>query len=592
MNSPCLNFVGTCLTRAPVEVGESLFGFPDFLTGLALLALVFTQSDPLYRFRIAVAPIPVGGITLTAILLVGAASLVTDLWFSLGWYSLAWGVPKAVIQAILGTLVFLTVLLWLTFAFALPPRFGPLNARKFTQAVFRALAFGGEGIMPVIALEIRRSAETIIAACKPILVSPASAPAKTAPDQATYAFDLLRLIANRRFCRHIVANSPGTAIVLMTEAARQSVFSAPLGAFAQNITLEALKNHDSGLFHEDRYSTSGLLGEMQPFTRAMYGCYDLVEKSSTPLASALDLHYRETDELTADEWEAFGRALTKTTASYVSIKRNAYDSTVLNRAIEQLVGSTSGLYEVDGIADWRQTRGEIAKLRSAMRVVSEIVEQIDTSPNQPTRRYALTGRRKYFQRDFTDDLCEALLEMLFNASAVAGPVDTAWSIQHNIFWRNIGRFAGDSQTWKVVRARLTRLIIHELKDVREFADFRSIRILGLLLNVLGVREHPKSDLNSEFAFLRRYTIALVKTTYMKIVAEQPHVAEALLLGGITFNPSEKRLVKTYARGLEVEPARAYLDLDDWVPPTSPAKQTRTRSPKAKKGGPQAKSAPR
>lgn len=583
MASSCLTLAGICLTQAPINSGDSLFGFPEFLTGLALLALVFTQSDPLYRFRIAVAPVPLGGFALAAILLGGAGSLLTDLWFALGLYSLPWGLPKAAIQATLGGLVFLTALLWLTFAFAWPPRFSRFNARKFTMAVYRGLAVGGEGILPVIALEIRRSSANIIAACKPALQSRPSQLAKDLPEEAGYALDLLRLIADRRLCRQIVATSPGTAMALIDEAARQKQYSAPLGPFAQNITIEAIKNHDSALYHEDRYGTSGLLGQMQPFTRGMYGCYELIEQSGSAAASALELHYRDTDGLTASEWEAYGRALTVTTADYLRTERPSSGSQAIKRAIEHLVGSTRTLYQIDGVTEWHQWRDEWAKLHSAMSVINEIVDQIDASPNRPTRRHVLTGQRKYYQRDLTDELCDGLLEILFHASAVKGPADTAWSIHHNSFWDGIKQFGNSSETWSVIRARLIRLLIHELANVRKYADFKSIRIMGLLLNVLGVNEHPKGDTNSEFAFLRRYVIRLAKTTYIKIVTEQPHVAEAGLLGGITFDASSKRLVKTYARGLRVEPAREYLDLDDWTPPPRgatddlPAAKRRRRS---------------
>lgn len=574
MASPCLIISGVCLTRAPLEIGDSLFGFPDFLTGLALLALVFTQSDPLYRFRVAVAPIPLGGLTLAAILLVGAASLLTDLWFALGWYSLPWGVPKAAIQAALGGFVFLTVLSWLTFAFARPPRFGRLNARKFTEAVYRSLAAGGEGVLPVIAFEIRRSSTTIVSACKAAAPIHPGQTLKPMQKETGYALDLLRLIADRRFCRQIVATSPGTAMALMDEAARQKAYSVPLGTFAQNITIEAIKNQDSGLYHEGRYSASGLLGQIQPFTRAIYGCYELIERSSTPMTSALDLHYRDTDGLTATEWEAYGRALTTTTADYLKTSRDCYDAPVLNRAIGHIVESTGTLYQIDGASEWRQWRDEAAKLRSAMSVINEIVGQIEASPNRPTRRYVLTGNRKYQERDLADELCDALLEILINVSAVTGPTGTAWSIHYGIFWSGISQFAHRSATWKIIRARLIRMIIHKLANVRRYADFESIRVIGLLLNVLGVQERATADPNSEFAFLRRYVISLVKKTYMKIVAEQPHVAEAGLLGGITFDATAKRLVKTYARGLQVEPTREYLDLDDWAEPghgTGPTK---------------------
>ena len=568
MNSPCLTILSVCLTRTPIDPGEGLFGFSNFLSGLALLALVFTQSDPLYRFRVAVAPIPVGALTLAVILLVGSASLLTDLWFALGWYSLPWGVPKAAIQATLGAVVFLTVILWLTFAFARPPHFGRSNARKFIEEVIRALASGGERRPAVIAQEIRRSAANIITACKPASPPQGNPPGRPIPDETRYAFDLLRLIADRRFCREVVATSPGTAMALMDIAARQQVYFAPLGNFAQNITIEAIKNHDSGLYHENRIGPSGLMGHIQPFTRAMYGCYELIEQSATSMSSALDLHYRDTDGMTADEWEAYGRAVTTTTADYLKIERQFFESTVLNRAIEHIVESTRGLYRIDGASEWRSIREESEKLSSALRVINDIVSQIDAGPNRPTRRYVRTGNRKYWQRDIVDDLCDALVEILANTSSVVGPADTAWSIQYNVLWSGIDSFGQQSETWKVIHSRLTRLIIHELRDMRKYADFRSIRIIGLLLNVLGVVEQPRSTLHNDFALLRRYTIRLVRKIYLKVVAEQPHVAEAALVGGITFDAQSKRLVKTYARGLRSEPPREYLDLEEWTPPIS------------------------
>jgi hypothetical protein len=552
-----------CLTRAPIVTGDGLFGFSAFLTALALLALVFTQSDPLYKFRIAAAPLPVGGLTIFAILIIGSASLLDDLWFSLGWYSLPWGVPKAAIQGFLGGLTLLSVCLWLLFAFARPPRFSRFNARRFAETVYRALALGGDNILPAIALEIRRSSQSLIAACKPTAIAINEGSKNSVPNVAGYAYDLLRLIANRKFCRHIVAASPGTAMALMDEAARQKIYSAPLGAFAQNITIEALKNHDSGLYHEDRYGTARFWGQVQPFTRAVYGCYELVEQSATSMSSALDIDYREKGTLSASEWEAYGRALTTTTEDYLKSERYNHHSYVLFRAIGLIVDSTSSLYRINGLTDWTQSREEMDKLHSAMSVIKDIVEQIDKSPNRPTRRHVYTGNRKYWQQDLTDVLCDALVSILVNVAMVSGPDDLAWAVQHNTYWSAIGQFSHRSDTWEVIRARMTRLLIYELRSIRRYADFKSIRIMGLLLNVLGVRTTSTANVDAEFAPLRRYVITLAKTCYIKIVSEQPHVAEAALIGGITFDASKRQLVKTYARGLQVEPARAYLDLDDW-----------------------------
>lgn len=57
----CDGFVlGICLVKqapAPTGLLTSLFGFPQFISALALLAVVYTVTDVRYRFRLAVAPV-------------------------------------------------------------------------------------------------------------------------------------------------------------------------------------------------------------------------------------------------------------------------------------------------------------------------------------------------------------------------------------------------------------------------------------------------------------------------------------------------------------------------------------------------------
>lgn len=43
--------------------GSSVFGFPEFLTAVALLVLVFSTGDSRYRFRMEVAPLHLPRIT-------------------------------------------------------------------------------------------------------------------------------------------------------------------------------------------------------------------------------------------------------------------------------------------------------------------------------------------------------------------------------------------------------------------------------------------------------------------------------------------------------------------------------------------------
>ena len=59
-----------------------------------------------------------------------------------------------------------------------------------------------------------------------------------------YARDILLLIGMRKFCRHIVASAPGTAMAFFIEMTKQKKYHIPIGQFASNISTEAILNKD------------------------------------------------------------------------------------------------------------------------------------------------------------------------------------------------------------------------------------------------------------------------------------------------------------------------------------------------------------
>jgi hypothetical protein len=73
--------LGICLTRPTADAGPAIFGFGEFLAALALLVLVFNSTDPLYRFRVSIAPLPLFRLTFGSIVIIGSGMLLTDRWF-------------------------------------------------------------------------------------------------------------------------------------------------------------------------------------------------------------------------------------------------------------------------------------------------------------------------------------------------------------------------------------------------------------------------------------------------------------------------------------------------------------------------------
>lgn len=164
MNNCDALFLGICLTRPPVEHGNTIFGFSEFLAALALLVLVFNSSDFLYKFRNHIAPIPLKMISFYSIIFIGVGTLVTDIWFEERWYSLPWGFSKSILQTMFGFLFLFIISLWIWFAFFRPPIFSRFNAERYYNALFRTIIRGSDTELPVLAEEIWRSAESLISA--------------------------------------------------------------------------------------------------------------------------------------------------------------------------------------------------------------------------------------------------------------------------------------------------------------------------------------------------------------------------------------------------------------------------------------------
>ena len=87
------------------------------------------------------------------------------------------------------------------------------------------------------------------------------------------------------------------------------------------------------------------------------------------------------------------------------------------------------------------------------------------------------------------------------------------------------------------------------------------------LNVMGlIPGTGKGAFQREHRALHRALLVWTQRNYLRMHRESPKVAEACLIGSISFDANRNILVKTYAQGLSREPAREYLSLVE--PPRS------------------------
>jgi hypothetical protein len=550
---------GLCLTRPPADAGVAIFGFAEFIAALALLVLVFNSTDFLYRFRIAVAPFPLILFTFLATAFIGFGSLLTDLWFAERWPALAWAVSRADIQAALGAFFLLVALLWMWFAFISPPVFGRWNCKHFHHSVFQAIVRGSDTQLPVIGSELARSATPLLRHAAPGLARRgANEDTPRFSKVERYAHDTLLMLGNRKLCRHIVATSPVTAIVVMQEASRLKRYDAPLGEFARNITTEAILNKDSILYLEDDLYANDLVGQIQPFSKAMYGDYRLIEALGSARFSPLDIDWRVAWSFNAAQFDAYCRLVLVTFRSFVAGDHYRGDSQTFYRAFEIIQEGTRDIGRLNGVAPDGEINDALARLSAAVRFVVAAIDILEKRPNLDTGVLrARKGSAGYRDESIFDRLAGLLYELVNHAAWVQTPSDRAWTVQHNAVWSMLRRHG---RVWKIVRFKLFRLLFDEIKEMETWPNFQGASLLGFCLNVCGLTEERAGDFGREEKTLRKAIIRWTRRNYLAIVEKAPHVAEHCLSGGISFDAENSRLVKTYIRGTRIEAPKEYLPL--------------------------------
>jgi hypothetical protein len=518
---------------------------------------VYTLSDARYRFRVAVAPIPLFPLTYALSGLVGFGTLLTSIWFAEHWL-IPNSISSAAMWQVTFALIFLVLALtWIWYAFIRPPLFSKRNSRKFARALYDKLLQGAESDLPIIADELSRSASSIIRLSAQTFPRPPGAPRPRLSRAAAYANDIMLMVGNRKLCRHIISSSPRTAMAFFQAMIDTEKYYLPMGQFAVNLSTEALINKDSILYHEDQGYQSGFFGYVRPFSNTIYGCYPLVEALSSTTHSPLDINFEVAWSWDAAQVKAYARAVLITLEGYLEAGYWPEHSYALYRALGLIRGSCRDVYKLDGSTDYYPT-DIYERLDATVDFVKDAIELLGKQRQlQTTLR--IRGDRSAFSNDLFDYMAETMFEIIFATSAVKSPSDTCWTIQHNVVWYNL--FSSHQSTaWGIIRFKLRRLLYNEIRELERFPNYKSSRILGFCLNVMGFRVGEKKGYGSEQYALRKTVLAWTQVNFLKLVERQPEVAASCLTGGITFDKEHSRLVKTYAKGLELEAPKDYLDL--------------------------------
>lgn len=565
----CLShFLGVCVVSASSGGGADFFGFAEFIGAFALLAIVFTIADIQYRFRVSVAPLALPVTTFWVIVLAGFGTLLTDIWVSQGWPVIYVSyMTYGVIQGLFAAAFLGTTLLWLYFAFLKPPLFSKWNSKRYAQTLFSYLLRGSDAELPTIAVELGRSAESLLDIFKehaPVLRQQKAQQEKGEDvrlNPGNDAVNVLSMIGNRKFCRHVIASSPSTAIRFFQVAAEKEIFDAPFSQFSKNVSSEALENPDSNLFHEDSWFSSGLLGDLKPFTQSIYGSYRLVEGLGHNHGSPLDVDYFVARNWNGNQLEAYCRAVLTTFEDRLEHGYWYQHSFSLQRALGHIENASYDVYQLDGLEDGDSDISE--RLRVSVRFIRDLIELLEKYEDR-IEVSSLKPERSHRFGDIYDPIAKVMSEIIYHASAVTKPVWQCWHIQHNTVWGEFfGRLGKSTKTRKRIEFKLRRLIYDEIVDFDKYEDlksFKAARYLGISLNCMGIVLRDKEHRDSSTAPLHKLVLTWVKEHYADLSVNHPSVAEACLMGGMSYDKETKRLVRTCAARADKEPNRDYLQL--------------------------------
>lgn len=548
-----------------------IFGFAEFITALALLVVLYTIVDVRYKFRLSITPGALYPVTFTLIVIIGVATLLTDIWLAEGWWlPKTAALTRSIWQGIFGALFLGAFLTWMYYAFIRPPVFSKRNAKQFAQNLYRLVVKGNDAELAVIANEVARSAMPLVKFSRRLTRrSESKDKTETSRRRITaedYAHDILLLIANRKLCRHIVESSPVTALEFFKSMTTEKKYEIPIGQFAKNISTEAIANKDSILYHEEDGFTSGLIGYMKPWTQTIYGDFELVEALAQNFGSPLDIDYRDRWVWDAKQWGAYCRATLAVLKGYLSGGRSNEHSYAIYRALNDLEDAFRDLYKLNETTEpYRSDAYD--RLCVAVQFVEDAVDLIDKQTNRPSTE--LRRQQEYPQKDIYDLLADLMFEIIFAAASVSRPPETCWTIHHNATWSQFFGLTSKSKVWKILQFKLRRLLYDEIARMREMPNYKGARILGLLLNVMGIKvSKGKDSYGRDYRSLAKAVHSWTRRNYLKLRDELPDVAEAVLIGSISFDEKNRRLVKTYFKGLSKEAPREYLELDP-VPRSGP-----------------------
>ncbi|MCR1553228.1 MAG: hypothetical protein NQ098_14135 [Enterobacter cloacae] len=555
MTNACDDFF--CLVNLDPN-GPKIFGFSEFLAGLALMVLAWTIADFRYRFRIKTAPIPLEKITFWVVLVVGFMTILTDLWRANSLPVIRGNlISPAGWQASLAGVFFITFIGWVWFAFIKPSKYGKLTSKRYIAVVYQCILRGSKTELAILADELARSSKKLVFYATDFKGEVTDEHLENLPDVEAIANDMLSLISDKRFCKTVIESSQNLALILFTEVERSNKYGILLGVFSKNLLIEAIKYEDSFLYHESDFYESGFLGSYRPLSRAMFGNSRMVEK----LEITFDVGWNLEKKWTTKELQAYIRAFLVFVKAYIKdgVPRHSF---VMNRTLRSISEKSNELHKVNGVANSWDTE-PVQNLSVIVSFFKELITELDKREKPFHYTLRIKDKKPNPNHSIYDTLAKQMYAVIHNASYINNPWWDCWSIHHNTLldsFFDVYKVTGAAG--KIIQHKLRREIYDQIKRMETFPNFQGARILGFCLFAMGFKASKELSGKNIYA-LHKVILNWVKINFKTLHERNAKVSSACLFTSISYNVETNSLVRVHeARGLSDKDQYEYFVLDD------------------------------
>jgi len=533
------------------------------------MVLAWTNADIRYRFRIQTAPIPLKTITFWTISWVGILTLLTDIWFVEHWM-----IPEgklitpAIWQGMLAVLFLTIFLVWTWYAFISPPKYSKLNAKRFARAIYKSILRGSQEELAVIADELQESLASIVFNAQDreqdTLTWLPDDNRENDPKNPEY---ILELMAGKRFCRAIIASSPTVALMLFQELQRQNKFGIQVSNFSRNLINEAISNKDSFLFHENTYYKNGLLGQVKPYSQAIFGNYDLIKE----IGSLFEMDAERRKNWDGEQWKAYFELLLVAIQSYAETSIEEH-SNILCRALN--IGRDALIHfpTLTGLGD-ANINPELLKLTVTVDFIEKAIKVLEDNecPKWHQRRPDYHG-----QESFYDRLADFIYEVIHATSHVRAPQALCLLIQYEMLWKRLftssSSYANSTPVSKYIRRRVYRYLYDEIRQLRHFGySYTAFSILGYCLNVLELEtsfsesfDNFRKTINPYQWTFRKVVLGWTKKHYAQLYSKYPIPADRCLAEGIRYDKENFKILKVRQSKYDASAELEYLQVQPFL----------------------------